>query len=58
MNIQVTKNAWNRMNNILKLSNNKYGFLYSLSSGGCNGFNFELNLLEKTNYDKISKINI
>jgi len=53
MNIQVTKNAWNRMNNILKLSNNKYGFLYSLSSGGCNGFNFELNLLEKTNYDKI-----
>ena len=55
MNIQVTKNAWNKMNHILKLSNNKYGFLYSLSSGGCNGFNFELDLLQKNQYDKIIK---
>ena len=53
MNIQVTKNAWYRMNNILKLSNNKYGFLYSLSSGGCNGFNFELDLLTKKYYNEI-----
>tara|TARA_B100000745_G_C20024692_1_gene348540 strand:+ start:373 stop:741 length:369 start_codon:yes stop_codon:yes gene_type:complete len=53
MNIQVTKNAWNKMNHILKSSNNKYGFLYSLSSGGCNGFNFELDLLTKKYYDEI-----
>ena len=53
MNIQVTKNAWNKMNHILKSSNNKYGFLYSLSSGGCNGFNFELDLLTKKYYNEI-----
>ena len=29
------------------------GFLYSCSSGGCNGFNFELNLLNKDYYEKI-----
>jgi len=55
MNIQVTKNAWNKMNHILKSSNNRYGFLYSLSSGGCNGFNFELDLLTKKYYDEIIK---
>ena len=53
MNIQVTKNAWNKMNHILKSSNNKYLFLYSLSSGGCNGFNFELDLLTKKYYNEI-----
>ena len=55
MNINVSRNAWNRMNEIIKQSNNKYGFLYSLSSGGCNGFNFELNLLDKEYYEKINK---
>ena len=55
MNIQVTKNAWNKMNHILKSSNNRYGFLYSLSSGGCNGFNFELDLLTKKYYNEIIK---
>ena len=55
MNINVSRNAWNKMNEIIKQSNNKYGFLYSLSSGGCNGFNFELNLLDKEYYEKINK---
>ena len=53
--VKVTKNAWRKIDTILKTSNNKLGFLYSASSGGCNGFNFELNLLkEDTHKDIIS----
>ena len=51
--VKVTKNAWNKMAEIIKLTKNKYGFLYSASSGGCNGFNFELNLLKEDEYNKI-----
>ena len=52
--IHVTHNAWNKMNQIIKQTQNKYGFLYSASSGGCNGFNFELNLMNQTLYKSIS----
>ena len=51
--IHITRNAWRKMNEVLQSTQNKYGFLYSASSGGCNGFNFEINLLEKNIYDKI-----
>ena len=37
----------------IRLTKNQYGFLYSASSGGCNGFNFELNLLKEDEYKKI-----
>ena len=53
--IQVTRNAWRKMSNILQSTKNPYGFIYSASSGGCNGFNFELNLLEKDMYKQIKK---
>ena len=51
--ILVTKNAWMKMSQIMNVSKYKYGFIYSASSGGCNGFNFELNLLEKNMYEDI-----
>ena len=51
--IRVTQNAWTKITDIINKSNNKFGFVYSASSGGCNGFNFELDLLEKDLYDKI-----
>lgn len=51
--IHITKNAWRKMSNIIQLSKNPYGFIYSASSGGCNGFNFELNLLENKVYEQI-----
>ena len=51
--IRVTHNAWTKIRDIINRSNNKLGFVYSASSGGCNGFNFELDLLEKELYDKI-----
>ena len=51
--IQVTKNAWKKMANILTTSNHNYGFIYSASSGGCNGFNFNLNLFQEEDFIKI-----
>ena len=51
--IRVTHTAWTKIRDIIHRSNNKLGFVYSASSGGCNGFNFELDLLEKELYDKI-----
>ena len=55
--IHVTKNAWKKMSQIINASKNQYGFIYSASSGGCNGFNFELSLLQKKVYDEIIKKN-
>jgi len=54
MSISVTSKAWSKMHCILKQSKNSYGFLYSASSGGCNGFNFKLGLLDQKTYSKIS----
>ena len=54
-NILITKNAWKKMTEIIKQSKNLYGFVYSASSGGCNGFNFELELLNKKRRNNIIK---
>ena len=54
--IQVTKNAWQKISEIMKQSKNKYGLLFSSSSGGCSGFNFELGLLDKKTYESIIKL--
>tara|TARA_B100000949_G_scaffold81540_1_gene72935 strand:+ start:1009 stop:1380 length:372 start_codon:yes stop_codon:yes gene_type:complete len=53
MSIQVTRAAWAKMREILHISKNKYGFVYSATSGGCNGFNFDLGLLDKDFYETI-----
>ena len=53
--IRITQNAWQKMRDILLKSNNNLGFIYSASSGGCNGFNFELNIIQKKEYDNIVK---
>ena len=55
--INITKNAWNQMSKIINLTKNKYGFIYSASSGGCNGFIFELNLLNENLYNQIIQRN-
>jgi len=54
-NILVTKNAWIKMTSILNKSTNNNGFIYSASSGGCNGFNFVLELLNENVYNTIIK---
>ena len=48
--ITVTKNALKKMNCILQKSNNK-NFLFGINSGGCNGFNYNLQLIENTKLD-------
>ena len=52
--INVTKTAWKKINSICKKSNNN-NFLFSVTSGGCNGFNFNLNLLHDNEYKKFIK---
>tara|TARA_Y100000389_G_scaffold153331_1_gene153531 strand:- start:4437 stop:4805 length:369 start_codon:yes stop_codon:yes gene_type:complete len=52
--IQITKLAWKKMSSIIRQSKNKFGFLYSAEAGGCNGFNFNLNLMNQNEYDTIS----
>lgn len=55
MNIQITKNAWKKINDIVHKTNNQYGMIYSASSGGCNGFNFELDILTNAIHQKINQ---
>ena len=53
--IKITNNAWDKMNNIIKDKKNP-GFLFSATSGGCNGFNYNLTLLDYNYYQsEISK---
>ena len=54
--INITSNAWKKMNSIILKSNNQYGFLFGITSGGCNGFNFNLNLMDKKDYESITKL--
>ena len=51
--IYVTQNAWTKMDDIVHVSKNLLGFLFHASSGGCNGFNFKLDLLTEDFYKKI-----
>ena len=53
--ISITTNAFKKMNIIMKESNNKFGFLFGVTSGGCNGFNFNLNLITSNELNKIQK---
>ena len=53
--IQVTNNAWSKIDKIMNKSKNNIGFLFSISSGGCNGFNYNLNLLESDELNELNK---
>ena len=53
--IQITKNAWTKIREILHVTKNKYEMVYSASQGGCNGFNFELDLLTEDLHKKINE---
>ena len=52
--IYVTRKAWNKMEEIIQISN-KVGFLFQATSGGCNGFNFKLDTLERKTYNNMKK---
>ena len=52
--IKITENAWKKMESIIKQSNNNIGFLFSVNSGGCNGFNYNFNLFEKSEFNNFN----
>ena len=54
--IKITNMAWKKLFDIGRQANKKR-FLFSASSGGCNGFNFDLNIMKDTDYSQIKKKN-
>ena len=50
--IIITSNAWNKMNEISNKQDIKT-FIFKATSGGCNGFNYKLELINNINYEKI-----
>jgi iron-sulfur cluster assembly accessory protein len=50
--ITITNAAWNKMDDIVKKKEDST-FLFSASSGGCNGYNYDLHLIDKEKYEKI-----
>lgn len=58
--INITNNAWYKIFNISQKLN-RNNFLLSVSSGGCNGYNYNLKSIHNEKYKKIlldSKIDI
>ena len=47
--IQVTDTAWKKVGNILD-KRSDHLFYFSATSGGCNGFNYDLSLMEMNDY--------
>ena len=48
----ITDNAWSKM---IKISDTQktFRFIFSASSGGCNGYNYKLGLINDTEYEKL-----
>jgi len=53
--ITITKSAWKKLIHISSKLNNK-SFLFSINSGGCNGFNFDLNKMKKEDFNRIKTL--
>lgn len=54
--ITITNNAWNKMSQIID-KQKSYSFIFSATSGGCNGFNYKLELINHLDYKNILKEN-
>lgn len=50
--ITVTNNAWRKLSDILR-KKNSLGFVFAASSGGCNGFNYDLELYNENQHKNI-----
>lgn len=50
--IKVTDTAWKKIYQINK-KQQMFSFLFSATSGGCNGFNYNFSLISKDEYKKI-----
>ena len=61
--INITKSAWSKLGQIIRDqgangTNKSYAFLFSASSGGCNGFNYDLSTIDKREFKELIKPNI
>jgi len=54
--ITITNNAWKK---IIEINNKQkeFCFLFSATSGGCNGFNYNFNLISEMEYNEIIETN-
>ena len=52
--INVTDNAWHKMQNVL-LFQNAYCFHFSADNGGCHGFNYKLDLMDEKKYTEYTR---
>tara|TARA_Y100000992_G_scaffold227203_1_gene158697 strand:+ start:228 stop:620 length:393 start_codon:yes stop_codon:yes gene_type:complete len=50
--IKITKPAWNKIGKILDKTN-KCSFLFSASGGGCNGYNYNFEVIDKNKFNNI-----
>jgi len=57
MPIMVTDSAWNKIGHILNNQPDKWGFMFSAEGGGCSGFNYSFNTIDKNEYSKIYESN-
>jgi len=48
--IIITKRAWSKMKDVIKKEKSE-SFMLSAISGGCNGFNYNLKLINKKKFD-------
>ena len=55
--INITKSAWSKLGQIIR-GQGSYAFLFSASSGGCNGFNYDLSTIDKREFKELIKPNI
>ena len=54
----ISNNAWDKIRDIIKKSHNKHGFLFYASSGVCNGFNYNLELIDEDIHNEIKDLKI
>ena len=54
--ITITINAWNKIKEITN-KQQEFCFLFSAKSGGCNGFNYNFNLIDEMEFTKIVEEN-
>ncbi len=50
--ISITNNAWIKIKDVLK-TDISCSFLFSASGGGCNGFNYDFKVIDKSIYNNI-----
>ena len=53
----ITDNAWYKIMEILEKSTKSKGFLFYADSGGCNGFNYKLTLLDQNKLNTLQNPN-